>query len=354
MTVHPRSGGMPVIESNKADFFDALYHSALVVGINTSALIEAAILGKRSFTVADPRYQRTQEGTLHFHYLTEGGILQKSPDFDTHLKQMADELKRGAEGRVADLRRFIESFIRPHGLDKPATPIVGRARGLDPGDQAAARRPSWLRAWRSSCLRPIALLAWIPERAGRDARFLDPRVPIRAVQYRAHQDARTRRHWWPGARHSIIRACRSRSSSPRPGKPHAHALGDERAVDRALAGARGEPGDVLYDVGANVGAFSLVAAKAHDQAVRVFAFEPSFVTYAALCRNILENGCDKSVTPMPIALTEDKGNTVFKYRSLISGATQHALGQQTLATKDFKETKARLPAAHPRHAGRLL
>ena len=71
----------------------------------------------------------------------------------------------------------------------------------------------------------------------------------------------------------------------------------------------------------------------------MFAFEPSFVTYAALCRNILENGCDKSVTPMPIALTADKGNTVFKYRSLISGAVEHAVGEQTLATKDFKETK---------------
>jgi FkbM family methyltransferase len=100
-----------------------------------------------------------------------------------------------------------------------------------------------------------------------------------------------------------------------------------------------EPGDVLYDVGANVGAFSLVAAKAHDQAVRVFAFEPSFVTYAALCRNILENECDKSVTPLPLALTEDRGHTVFKYRSLISGATEHALGDQNLATKDFKGTK---------------
>ena len=29
VTVHPRSGGMPVVESSKADFFDALFHSAL-------------------------------------------------------------------------------------------------------------------------------------------------------------------------------------------------------------------------------------------------------------------------------------------------------------------------------------
>ena len=81
VTVHPRTGGMPVVEGAKADFYDALFHATAVVGINTSALIEAAILGKRSFTVADPRYQKTQEGTFHFHYLTDGEILEKAPDF---------------------------------------------------------------------------------------------------------------------------------------------------------------------------------------------------------------------------------------------------------------------------------
>ena len=79
------------------------------------------------------------------------------------------------------------------------------------------------------------------------------------------------------------------------------------------------PGDVLYDVGANIGAFSLVAANAHDQAVRVFAFEPSFVTYAALCRNVLENTCDKSHHPHAGGADGGQGNTVFKYRSLVSG-----------------------------------
>jgi FkbM family methyltransferase len=100
-----------------------------------------------------------------------------------------------------------------------------------------------------------------------------------------------------------------------------------------------KPGEVLYDVGANVGAFSLVAAKTHDQAVRIFAFEPSFVTYAALCRNILENQCEKSITPVPLPLIAETAISLFKYRSLVPGATEHALGRQALASKDFKETK---------------
>ena len=60
------------------------------------------------------------------------------------------------------------------------------------------------------------------------------------------------------------------------------------------------PGDVFYDVGANVGAYSLLAAKANDGAVPVVAFEPSAPTYHDLCVNIALNGCDEIVTPLPI------------------------------------------------------
>ncbi len=200
--------------------------------------------------------------------------------------------------------------------------------------------PIWLRATASIMLAPVALLAWIPERAGPATLELATRV----LRFGLFNIARIKRSDaavlvarrtpldYPGMPISLLvtspreNLMRTRSVMSEPWTVH--------WLERVL-----KPGDVLYDVGANVGAFSLVAAKAHDQTVRIFAFEPSFSTYAALCRNILENGCDKSVTPMPIALTEDKGNTVFKYRTLISGATQHALGQQTLATKDFKETK---------------
>ncbi len=113
------------------------------------------------------------------------------------------------------------------------------------------------------------------------------------------------------------------------------------------------PGEVLYDVGANVGTYSLVAAISHDREVRVFAFEPSFVTYAALCRNILENDCDKCITPMPVALTEHRGNTVFKYRSLVSGAIEHAVGWPLALHQGFQGEKAGLSAAHARHSSRF-
>jgi len=63
-----------------------------------------------------------------------------------------------------------------------------------------------------------------------------------------------------------------------------------------------KPGDVLYDIGANVGAYSLVAAKASGNEARIFAFEPSPASFLDLCRNIELNGCRASVVALPVAL----------------------------------------------------
>lgn len=86
-------------------------------------------------------------------------------------------------------------------------------------------------------------------------------------------------------------------------------------------------GDVFYDVGANVGAYSLVAAKCHAGAVKVFAFEPSFANYAQLCSNLLLNNCADAVSPIPFALSDTTQLQRFNYRELGTGTAYNALGE---------------------------
>ncbi len=61
-------------------------------------------------------------------------------------------------------------------------------------------------------------------------------------------------------------------------------------------------GSVLYDVGANVGSYSLIAAALGHTVV---AFEPSFANYNRLCENIIINGLEPKVIPLCIALGRD-------------------------------------------------
>ena len=85
--------------------------------------------------------------------------------------------------------------------------------------------------------------------------------------------------------------------------------------------------DVFYDIGANIGVFSLLTAKRHGRHVRVFSFEPAFDTFAALSRNVLLNKLEAFVTPLQIALFDETGLQPFHYQELGAGAALHAVGE---------------------------
>jgi FkbM family methyltransferase len=61
------------------------------------------------------------------------------------------------------------------------------------------------------------------------------------------------------------------------------------------------PGEVLYDVGANVGAYTLLAAVTVPTA-QVVSFEPGPANFAALCSNVELNEVGEQVIAVPLAL----------------------------------------------------
>lgn len=85
-------------------------------------------------------------------------------------------------------------------------------------------------------------------------------------------------------------------------------------------------GDVFYDIGANVGAFSFVAWSVSQKNCRIYSFEPSFSTFDALCRNIILNSAQNGVVPFNVALGQKTEIADFYYTSIIPGKCQHAVG----------------------------
>lgn len=123
VAVYPRHGGYPVTDAARDDYFDSLFHCAGVVGINTSAMLEAGIVGKRCYSVLDSEIAESQEGMLHFAHLTRGGFLRTAHSFEEHFEQLAGSFGEQANSDE-QLRSFVGEFLRPHGIAKPATPIV--------------------------------------------------------------------------------------------------------------------------------------------------------------------------------------------------------------------------------------
>ncbi len=85
--------------------------------------------------------------------------------------------------------------------------------------------------------------------------------------------------------------------------------------------------EVLYDIGANIGAYSLVASKFLNENVKVYAFEPSFLNFSQLCKNIAINNCSQSIVPLQVALSDKTEINTFYYNNLTPGGALHAYGE---------------------------
>jgi hypothetical protein len=127
-TSEPRIAvAMPQGMNGDQTLFDTVHHSAAVVGLNTSAELEAGIVGRPVLTVLAAESTGGQRGTLHFDYLLEdhGGFVQLAPDMDTHRRQLSDAV--AGQYDASAIRSFVRGFLRPQGVDRPVAPIVADA-----------------------------------------------------------------------------------------------------------------------------------------------------------------------------------------------------------------------------------
>lgn len=169
LSVWPRRAVDPRDEDKKQEYYDSIYHSAAVVGVNTSALIESAIVGRKSYTWTVPELRDTQEGTLHFHHLVEqnGGPLSVAETPEEHAAQLAAALREPAPRDWST--PFLESFVRPHGLGEAGAPLfVAEVEQLLAAPAPAAEKTTIVTWVLRALLRPAAVLTW-PPRRGRHA-----------------------------------------------------------------------------------------------------------------------------------------------------------------------------------------
>jgi hypothetical protein len=202
-------GSNPVDAQARADYFDSLHYARAVVGLNTSALIEAAIVDRPVHTIVDPEYWQNQTGTLHFRYLTdpEFGFLRVASTLDEHVVQLAASMRAGTAPENA---RFVARFVRPMGRSDIATD-----RFVEALEDAALIEPAREHSIAAPMLRPVvaglravsgtpwgATLFQDPaaanEEAARAARIADKQVLVRRseaarAQKEQDKDARWRR-----------------------------------------------------------------------------------------------------------------------------------------------------------------
>ena len=72
-----------------------------------------------------------------------------------------------------------------------------------------------------------------------------------------------------------------------------------------------KPGSVFWDVGANVGLYSIYAVK--SRRAKVYAFEPSIFNLEVLGRNIVKNQCAEDIFIIPLAINNQNSFALMRH-----------------------------------------
>jgi len=89
-------------------------------------------------------------------------------------------------------------------------------------------------------------------------------------------------------------------------------------------------GDVLLDIGANVGLFSIIAAKSHP-GLQLIAFEPQVLNFLLLHHNIAELGIVDRVSAVNRAMTSDGRDILMAFNKINCGGSQAYYEEEALA-----------------------
>lgn len=148
VAVFPPAATRPDLEGPRQDYFDTLAHSAAVVGVNTTAFLEAAVTDRPCLSIVSERHRHGQVERGHFHHLLDGGFIQTSPDLEGAARIMG-QILAGEDPRREARRRFVADFVRPGGMDRRAGDVVadaieraGRRLPVGPAPALPARQPA--------------------------------------------------------------------------------------------------------------------------------------------------------------------------------------------------------------------
>ena len=97
-------------------------------------------------------------------------------------------------------------------------------------------------------------------------------------------------------------------------------------IDRSM-----KDGDILFDIGANIGVYALYAALRHPRS-RVITFEPEYANLHYLRDNIIANGLQNRIEVYGVALGERTGLSSLHIQDLTPGAALHTESRESLST----------------------
>lgn len=204
-----------------------LRHAAVGVGVNTSAMLDAAMFGLPVCCPLDEGFRDGQAGTLHFRHVTgerhrsgAPGLVETAESLHEHLEQIRKHLERRPGDAHPPSEEFVRWFIRPNGIDTPVAPLIAAAV-LDmraPVGASAGAGPIAQRLARAVA-RPLSAMLddlTVFQRLGvaLAVRWMLARAAFRLVRRSIRRELRGRTRWWRARTKRRKKKVRARSLRP--------------------------------------------------------------------------------------------------------------------------------------------
>jgi len=91
-----------------------------------------------------------------------------------------------------------------------------------------------------------------------------------------------------------------------------------------------QDGDTFFDIGANIGVYSIYAAFRHPR-TRVVAFEPEYANLHLLRDNVIANGLQRRIEVYSTALSDRPGISYLHVQDLTPGSALHTESKELLS-----------------------
>lgn len=123
-----------------------------------------------------------------------------------------------------------------------------------------------------------------------------------------------------------------------------HSVKEENRARRLLEKEKGtiawlekdlKSDDVFYDIGANIGSYTIFAGYRLGSKGKVIAFEPHIPNANSLIENIIHNSLQDKVQIVTTALTDKNGYKLFNYHSMYAGASTSQYGRNSYEGESF-------------------
>ena len=224
-------GRNPIDPDAKDEYFDTLVYATAVVGIVTSAFIEAAVVGRPSLAIEAPEFREHQDGAPHYHYLRDPdeGLLLTAPDLAAHLTLLSAVVAGDATAQRRT-RAFVDRFVLPPAGQPSACEALAAA--VERLAAAGANRPQrfgdGLARLLAELLRGLDQLPFAQRLFQND---YDRAVDARETEVRRRRQNRVADHELHQAEEDRERAARERAKAGRVREKQARI--DVRERDRA-------------------------------------------------------------------------------------------------------------------------